>query len=129
MRPELLTNTTDHAVGTGSDDRSGAVWCLEPAARDLDANIIALPPHGTIEQHTGPALDVLLHVVSGGGVLTSGEERITLVPGAVVWLPRHTERQFVAGDVGLRYLSVHARRHDALSITARPAEPASRVTP
>lgn len=129
MTPEVLTNTADHAVGTGSDDRSGAVWRLEPPARDLDANIIALPPRGTIERHIGPALDVLLHVVSGGGVLVSGEESITLVPGAVVWLPRHTERQFVAGEVGLRYLSVHARRHDALSITGRPDEPASTVAP
>ncbi len=120
MRPQLLANSTDHAVGTGSDDRTGAVWRLAEASRDLDANIIALPPGGTIERHTGPALDVLLHVVSGGGVLVSGDDTITLAPGAVVWLPRLSERQFRAGDVGLRYLSVHARRHDALSITSRP---------
>ena len=121
--PHLLTNSQDHAVGTGADDRAGAVWRLEPPERDLDANIIALPPGGTIERHTGPALDVLLHVLSGGGVLLSGEESIELAPGAVVWLPRHTERQFRAHESGLRYLSVHARRHDALSITTRPAAP------
>ncbi len=123
MRPQVLTNSADHAVGRGSDDRSGAVWRLEPAERDLDANIIALPPGGTIDRHAGPALDVLLHVFSGGGVLLSGEETTTLVPGAVVWLPKHTEREFLAGDDGLRYLSVHARRHDALAIKPRPDTP------
>lgn len=116
----MLVNSADHAVGTGSDDQAGAVWRLAEEVRDLDANIIALPPGGTIERHTGPALDVLLHVVSGEGVLVSGDDTIDLVPGAVVWLPQHTERQFRAGDVGLRYLSVHVRRHDALSITSRP---------
>ena len=125
MRPQLLTNTADHAVGLGSDEREGAVWRLEPAERDLDANIIALAPHGSIERHTGPALDVLIHVFSGGGVLVSGEEEIALVAGAVVWLPRQTEREFKAGEQGLRYLSVHARRHDALSITPRHDAPTS----
>ena len=53
----------------------------------------------------------------------SGEETTALVPGAVVWLPKHTEREFRAGGDGLRYLSVHVRRHDALSIKPRPETP------
>lgn len=119
-RPELLTNTAAYAVGTGADDRAGAVWRLDPPERDLDANVIALPPGGTIEQHVGPALDVLLHVVSGTGELLTEHDTLALVPGAVVWLPRETVREVRAGPNGLRYLSVHQRRHDALTITMRP---------
>jgi hypothetical protein len=38
---------------------TGAVWKLQGRDRDLDANIIALPPGGMIETHAGTDLDVL----------------------------------------------------------------------
>ncbi len=119
--PRLLANTADHAVADSAEPQvAGAVWRLEPSGRDLDANIIALPPAGIIARHTGPALDVLLHVLSGTGELMTSEDTIALTPGALVWLPRNSEREFRASDSGLRYLTVHQRRHDALSITSRP---------
>ena len=122
--PRLLANTGDHSGGgddgTDPGHESGAVWRLEPPERDLDANVIALPPGGSIDRHTGPALDVLLHVVAGAGELVTEHGTIALVPGALVWLPRGSRREFRAGDGGLRYLTVHQRRHDALAITRRP---------
>lgn len=117
-RPRLLVDTATLSVdadgATGTE--TGAVWRLQQPGRDLDANVIALRPGGTIERHTGPALDVLLHVLSGAGELITARDTIALTPGALVWLPRRSEREFHAGADGLRYLTVHQRRHDALSI-------------
>jgi hypothetical protein len=40
---------------------------------------------------------------------------VTLRAGALVWLPRRSQRSITAGPTGLRYLTVHPRR-PALSI-------------
>jgi quercetin dioxygenase-like cupin family protein len=89
---------------------SGAVWKLEIRDRDLDSNIIALPPGGAIDAHAGPDLDVLVHVLGGSGTLSAERRTLDLEPGALVWLPRRSVRQFSAGPGGLRYLTVHRRR-------------------
>ncbi len=120
-RPRLLAHTDTYAVGGDTEDASGAVWRLEPTERDLDANVIALPAGGSIERHVGPALDVLVHVLSGEGRLLTDGDPVPLTPGALVWLPRGSTREIRAGDRGLRYLTVHQRRRDALSIKGRPA--------
>ena len=96
----------------------GAQWRLDDPARQLDANLIRLVPHQRIEDHRGPDLDVLIHVVHGSGLLGTDDGGIDLVPGAVVWLPRQSRRGFAAGSEGLTYLSVHARR-PALSVGSR----------
>lgn len=101
---------------------SGSVWQLNPAARDLDANVIALPPGGVIGTHDGPDLDVLLHVIDGSGTLETESGELVLMPGAIAWLPRRSQRRIEAGSDGLRYLSVHHRK-PALSISATPPAP------
>ncbi|OMC09906.1 DUF2249 domain-containing protein [Mycobacterium sp. SP-6446] len=106
--PRILANTTEL---TADADASGAVWKLQARERDLDSNVIALPAGGTIDSHAGPDLDVLIHVLSGGGRLTTETGTIDLSPGALLWLPRRSRRQFAAGPDGLRYLTVHQRRH------------------
>ena len=68
--------------------------------RDLDSNIIQLPSGSRIEAHSGPDLDVLLHVLHGDGVLVTETNRLSLRPGALVWLPRHSRREIVAGVGG-----------------------------
>ncbi|WP_332909379.1 cupin domain-containing protein [Mycobacterium ostraviense] len=100
-------DTNDYAAPT---DVTGAAWKLEVRERDLDSNIVALPPDGGIGMHTGPDLDVLIHVLSGSGRLSTEEGTINLHPGALLWLPRRSRRQFTAGPEGLRYLTVHQRR-------------------
>lgn len=105
--PRILANTTEL---TADADASGAVWKLQARERDLDSNVIALPAGGTIDSHAGPDLDVLIHVLSGGGRLTTETGTIDLSPGALLWLPRRSRRQFAAGPDGLRYLTVHQRR-------------------
>lgn len=89
---------------------AGSVWRLEPATRDLDANVIELAAGDEIAAHDGPELDVLVHVIAGSGTLETGGEVISLTPGALVWLPRRAHRRFLAGPDGLRYLSVHQRK-------------------
>jgi uncharacterized protein (DUF2249 family)/quercetin dioxygenase-like cupin family protein len=109
--PRILANTTDLIAGAAAKpDATGAVWRLEARERDLDSNVIALPAGGGIDSHTGPELDVLIHVLSGSGRLTTETGTIDLSPGALLWLPRRSLRQVAAGPDGLRYLTVHQRR-------------------
>ncbi|WP_019873286.1 cupin domain-containing protein [Sporichthya polymorpha] len=89
---------------------AGAAWKLQESRRDLDSNVIVLPPGGGIDAHDGPPLDVLVHVLAGSGELGTDGEPVALEPGALVWLPRGSRRQFTAGPEGLRYLTVHQRR-------------------
>lgn len=118
--PQILVNTAA-TVGPDSADVTGAVWKLPIAERDLDSNIIALAPGGGIDAHTGPDLDVLIHVLSGSGRLsTELDVHVALKPGDLVWLPRRSRRSFSAGDQGLRYLTVHQRRK---ALVLQPPEP------
>jgi uncharacterized protein (DUF2249 family)/quercetin dioxygenase-like cupin family protein len=120
--PRILTSTTGPAAGTGDPLASGALWRLEVRDRDLDSNIIAIPPDGVIAAHAGPDLDVLIHVLGGSGTLTSERGTLDLEPGALVWLPRQSMRQLSAGPGGLRYLTVHRRRQALLlDPSMRPA--------
>ncbi|RRO15742.1 DUF2249 domain-containing protein [Saccharopolyspora rhizosphaerae] len=118
--PRVLVNTDDVADGAAGSDTTGPVWKLPVRDRDLDSNVIALPPGGTIDAHTGPDVDVLVHVLSGSGRLGTERGEVDLRRGALLWLPRRSRRQFTAGDEGLRYLTVHQRRQ-ALQLHAPPA--------
>jgi quercetin dioxygenase-like cupin family protein len=105
--PRILTNTAELAR---EPDLSGAVWKLEVRERDLDSNVIALGPNRGIDSHVGADVDVLIHVLSGSGRLDTERGAIDLVPGALLWLPKRSRRQFSAGPDGLRYLTVHQKR-------------------
>jgi uncharacterized protein (DUF2249 family)/quercetin dioxygenase-like cupin family protein len=121
-QPRILCDTGALA-SSGEPDAAGAVWKLEMHNRDLDSNVIALPPGGTIEDHAGPEIDVLIHVLAGSGTLASERAGLELTPGALLWLPRRARRGFTAGPRGLRYLTVHQRRQ-ALSLQPAPPAPA-----
>ena len=116
--PRVVADTT--TLLTSTDPSSGgSIWQLEPGARDLDSNIIALPAGDEIGLHVGPSLDVLILVLEGSGQLQTELEVIELPQGALVWLPRNAHRRFIAGPEGLRYFTVHQRK-PTLNITARP---------
>jgi uncharacterized protein (DUF2249 family) len=117
-QPRVLCDTRALAI-SDEPDAAGAVWKLAIRDRDLDSNIIALPPGDTIETHDGPDLDVLIHVLAGGGTLSSERVSVDLAPGTLLWLPRRSRRAFYAGPEGLRYLTVHQRRQ-ALSLQPTP---------
>lgn len=117
--PRILVDTSTVPADTAEADVSGAVWKLQARERDLDSNIIALPPGGSIDAHVGPDLDVLIHVLAGSGQLVTELDTINLTPGALLWMPRRSRRQFTAGDHGLRYLTVHQRRQALVLDTSR----------
>lgn len=120
--PRILASTTALAAEAGDPSASGAVWRLEARERDLDSNIIAIPPGGVIGAHAGPDLDVLIHVLGGSGTLTTERGSLDLEPGVLAWLPRRSRREVSAGTGGLRYLTVHRRRQAlVLDPAARPA--------
>lgn len=117
--PQMLVNT-EELVAEAHHDAAGAVWKLQEQDRDLDSNVIALPAAGTIQEHPGPDVDVLIHVLTGSGTLHTAGEEIALEPGALMWLPKGARRGFTAGHSGLRYFTVH-RKRQALTLKPPPA--------
>lgn len=118
--PQVLVNTSNLAA-EADDDAAGAVWKLQQPHRDLDSNVIALPAGGTIQEHRGPDVDVLIHVLAGTGVLHTAEGQISLEPGGLIWMPQGSWRGFTAGGTGMRYLTVHRKRQ---ALDLKPPPPA-----
>ncbi|MYT73675.1 MULTISPECIES: cupin domain-containing protein [unclassified Streptomyces] len=95
------------AADTGA---TGALWRLDGAARQLDANVIRLRPGTRGTPHVEPDLDVLLFIAEGGGTLWRAGAEEELAPGTLLFVPRGEERAVSAGDDGLVYLTAHRRR-------------------
>ena len=56
--PRVLVDTRTIVDGDGRDpDEAGALWKLDVRERDLDSNVVAIPPGGAIDAHAGPDLD------------------------------------------------------------------------
>lgn len=107
--PSLLADL-DWCLAQAADEQRGALWRLAEAGRQLDANLVRLPPGATVEAHTERDVDVLLLPIAGNGTLHSGEESIALATHALTWLPRGSRRSITAGPGGLAYLTVHRAR-------------------
>ncbi|CAM5637626.1 hypothetical protein [Streptomyces fumanus] len=106
--PRVLTDTA--ALAALPDAPSGALWKLAEPGRQLDANVVHLPPSARVAPHTEPDLDVLLLVLSGAGTLLGTDGPRGLRAGELAWLPRGAERGIEAGPDGLTYLTAHRRR-------------------
>ncbi len=113
--PRVVTST---AAAPVVPEAGGAVWSLRLRERDLDSNVVALPPGGEIGEHVGPDLDVLFHVVDGAATVFTEGGDVELAAGDVLWLPKRSRRRILAGDDGVRYLTVHKHR-EGLPLTAR----------
>jgi quercetin dioxygenase-like cupin family protein len=109
--PTPLDLCNVHAVVADTAGTAPAIaWKLCEAGRQLDANLLRLPPGEVIGTHAEPDLDVLLLVVAGAGTLDTAAGPVPLVEGSLVWLPRTSARALCAGPDGLSYLTVHQRR-------------------
>lgn len=97
----------------------GVRWKLAEAGRQLDANVVHLPPGERVDTHVEPDLDVLLLVVAGEGTIGGAGADEHVAEGALVWLPRGSSRSLAAGSGGLHYLTVH-RRRPGMQIGRRP---------
>lgn len=109
--PEVLA-VLDDLLATAAPDDRGALWQLAQQGRELDANLVRLPPGAEVGEHQEDVLDVLLVVLAGGGRLTpgGGGAPLELTPSTVTWLPRTSRRALAVGPDGLAYLTVHRRR-------------------
>lgn len=121
--PRRLTNTHELADDPGDLTTQGAIWNLDVVDRDLDANVIAIPPGGRIDRHAGPDLGVMFHVLSGSGQIVLERGAIDLEPGDVIWLPARSYREIIADSTGLRYLTVHQKRQSLVIDTAAHRQP------
>ncbi|MGA5525779.1 hypothetical protein [Streptomyces pseudogriseolus] len=115
--PRILCDTAALAAAVGGD-RAGALWRLAESGRQLDANVVRLPPGHRVDTHREPDLDVLLLVLAGHGTLTAPDGEHPLPTGALTWLPHGSTRSLSAGPAGLTYLTVH-RRRPGMTIRAR----------
>ncbi|MEU1053235.1 hypothetical protein ABZ397_11860 [Streptomyces sp. NPDC005876] len=97
----------------------GALWKLAEPGRQLDANVVRLPPSARVAPHTEPDLDVLLLVLAGAGTLLGTGDPRGLRAGELVWLPHGAVRGIEAGPDGLTYLTAH-RRRPGLTIRRAP---------
>ncbi|MGC5165231.1 DUF2249 domain-containing protein [Luteimicrobium sp. DT211] len=116
--PRVVTSTRPADDDATVPSTGGAVWSLRLRERDLDSNVVALPPRGEIGEHAGPDVDVLFHVVDGAATIVTEGGDVAVGAGDVVWLPRRSRRRIVAGKDGVRYLTVH-RHREGLALTAR----------
>lgn len=107
-QPRILGNTV--SIAEAGSESTGALWRLAEPGRQLDANLVRIPPHGHIDAHAEPDLDVLLLVVAGEGTLGPAERPQALEPGSLVWLPHGSVRSLTAGANGMAYVTVHRRR-------------------
>lgn len=116
--PRVLCNT--ESLIAADSTPAGALWRLAEPGRQLDANLVRIPPGGRIGTHTEPDLDVLLLVVVGDGTLGPAADPQPLADGSLVWLPRGSSRGLIAGSSGLSYVTVH-RRRPGVQIGTRPS--------
>jgi len=116
--PRILADL--HALAGDPSLGSGARWKLAEPERQLDANLVHLPPGGHIDTHREPDLDVVLLVVAGDGTVGTTDGSQHVAAGNLVWLPRGSSRDLTAGAEGLSYLTVHRRRPGLQIKPARP---------
>ncbi|MEU6546205.1 hypothetical protein [Streptomyces sp. NPDC046859] len=95
---------------TDAPASAGVLWRLAEPGRQMDANVVHLPPGRRVDTHVEPDLDVLLLVVGGEGTVTGPGGDQHLATGALLWLPRGCRRALAAGEPGLSYVTVHRRR-------------------
>ncbi|MEV8455701.1 hypothetical protein AB0467_26145 [Streptomyces sp. NPDC052095] len=115
--PSVLA-VLDELIDSVTPEQRGAVWQLAEQGRELDANLVRLPPGGEVGTHQEDVLDVLLIALDGNGRLDTGDTSLELTPSTVLWLPKTSRRALAAGPDGLTYLTVHRRRP---GLTIRPA--------
>ncbi|MBD0418463.1 hypothetical protein AB0L35_34250 [Streptomyces sp. NPDC052309] len=106
--PRILCDTA--GLLASGDAPAGALWKLAEPGRQLDANVVRIPPAGRVGTHTEPDLDVLLLVLAGEAALICADGRRSLREGVLTWLPHGSARGIVAGAEGVTYLTVHRRR-------------------
>ncbi|KAA6200977.1 hypothetical protein F2B00_17300, partial [Streptomyces parvus] len=66
--PRVLA-VIDDLLSAAAPGERGALWHLAESGRELDANLVRLPPGAEVGEHQEDVLDVLLVVLEGAGLL------------------------------------------------------------
>jgi len=86
----------------------GIVW--NASSEDLNLNLMSLDPGGAIAEHVNDAVDVLLVVIEGQGIVDVDGRQEQVGPGQLVLIPRGARRSIRAGAERFAYLMCHRRR-------------------
>jgi quercetin dioxygenase-like cupin family protein len=89
-------------------DGRGPVWGT--ASNELNATLLVWRPGEGQPEHVNDGRDVAIVALDGSGTLTVDGAEHRLRCGTLAIVPRGTTRSIVAGDDGLRCLTVHRRR-------------------
>lgn len=109
---------TDGPIDLLSGSGVGPLWGM--ASTDLNATLLVWPPHHEVAEHLNADIDVLVIVLDGHGTAIVDGQSHALTAGSAILVARGTSRRIQAGNIGLRYLSVH-RRRGLLQIQGTPA--------
>ncbi|MFF2194657.1 hypothetical protein [Streptomyces sp. NPDC058157] len=120
------TATVAGLLAAAAEGQGGALWRLRGAGRQLDANLVRHLPGTGGAPSTEDAVDVMMVVVAGTGVLTLDGEQSHLSPGFLGLLPRGSVRALLAGPQGLVVLTVHRKRR---GMSIAPAVPTASAVP
>lgn len=94
------------AIDTTGD---GVHWSLAMPS-ELNVNLVALEAAHAIGEHVNSEVDVVFVVLGGEGRATVDAVVHDLRRDVVLHVRRGLARSVVAGDTGLRYLSIHRAR-------------------
>src|SRR3954462_11850303 len=82
----------------------GVVWSASPGCH---VNLVVLDASTGIGEHRNDEVDVLIAVLDGGARVIVDDRELSLRAGDAVVVPRGATRAVAAGDLGVRYLTVH----------------------
>ena len=99
---------------------TGALWGM--ASRDLNATLLMWPAGHEVAEHVNEEVDVLVIVLEGEGSAVIDGRSHAMTAGGAILIACGARRRILAGDGGLRYLSVH-RRRGPLQIQGSPGAP------
>ena len=81
---------------------------------------IHLERKSTVAVHTNDEVDVVMTILSGGGLAFVNSEPHVLVTGQILVIPKGISREIKANSEGITYLNVHKRRKKLLPNMVRP---------
>jgi quercetin dioxygenase-like cupin family protein len=97
------------AVDLATPNGEGPLWGM--ASDDLNATLLAWRPGGGTPDHVNEERDVLVVVLGGSGSVTIDGSTTGVTAQQAVLVPKGASRAISAGPDGIRYLTVHLRRH------------------
>jgi quercetin dioxygenase-like cupin family protein len=86
----------------------GVIW--SHTSEQFNLNLLRFRQADGIPPHRNSAVDVLIVVLAGAGVITLDGEQHPVTPGSILLIPRGAERAIRAVSAQFAYLSCHQRR-------------------